>query len=175
MDPTMFKAAEESDFADSRSSHASHSPMKTRPMQVLLVEDSEGDIELVRQGFMESRCATELHVVRDGLEALAFLKQEETYGTASRPDLVLLDVNLPRRSGHEILASIRKHADLCLMPVVMFTTSSHERDIHQAYENGASAYVQKPLQADAFIAAILGIAEFWLATAVLPTKAHPVR
>ncbi len=135
---------------------------------VLLVEDDPGDAGLVRIAMRRSRHATRLHHVKDGVEAMAFLRRGAGHAQAPRPDLVLLDLNLPGCSGHEVLEEIRADSLLRCIPVVILSTSGAERDIKKAYTLGASGYVSKPMDVDAFTRAIHSIEDFWFGTARLP-------
>ncbi|ARJ67417.1 response regulator [Magnetospirillum sp. ME-1] len=136
---------------------------------ILLVEDDPGDAGLVRIALRRSRHSCRLHHVKDGDEAMGFLRRDEVHSQAPRPDLILLDLNLPGRNGHEILEEIRADAALCSIPVVILSTSGAERDIKKAYALGASSYVSKPMDVEAFTAAIHSIEDFWFGTAQLPS------
>lgn len=136
---------------------------------ILLVEDDPGDAGLVRIALRRSRHACRLHHVKDGDEAMGFLRRDEAHSQAPRPDLILLDLNLPGRNGHEILEEIRADTALCSIPVVILSTSGAERDIKKAYALGASSYVSKPMDVEAFTAAIHSIEDFWFGTAQLPS------
>ncbi len=140
------------------------------PIDILLVEDSPGDVELVRQGLTRSRLLNSLHVVQDGVEAMDFLHHRGDFEDVPRPALILLDINLPRKNGHEVLRELRSDEHLRPIPVVILTTSDHERDILKAYEEHANAYVQKPLNATEFIDAVRGIEGFWFSLVRLPPE-----
>ena len=129
---------------------------------ILLVEDNEGDILLTLEAFEECKVKTEISVVKNGKEALDFLFQRERYLIAKKPDLILLDINLPIYNGHEVLQQIKSDTDLKKIPVIMLTTSSNQKDIDFAYENHCNSYVKKPLEISEFLSAILKIEEFWL-------------
>lgn len=135
---------------------------------VLLVEDDPGDAGLVRIALRRSRHACRLHHVKDGDEALDFLRGAARWEGAPRPDLILLDLNLPGRTGYEVLEEIRADVGLCAIPVVVLSTSGAERDVRKAYALGASSYVTKPMDVEAFAAAIHSIEDFWFGTAELP-------
>jgi chemotaxis family two-component system response regulator Rcp1 len=137
---------------------------------ILLVEDREADIELTRQGLGEARCANQLHVARDGVEALAFLRREGPFAEAPRPDLILLDLNLPRKDGRELLAEIKSHEKFRMIPVVILTTSEADRDIIEAYTKHANAYMTKPIDFNRFIEVVRGITDYWFALVKLPPK-----
>ncbi len=139
-----------------------------RVVKVLLVEDNPGDVRLVREALRDGEIGHELSVVGDGTEALAFLRHEGCYARAPRPDLVLLDLNLPRLDGRAVLAAIKDDEALRRLPVVVLTTSSDERDIVASYGLHANAFVTKPIGLDQFIAAIHAIEEFWFKVAALP-------
>jgi CheY-like chemotaxis protein len=129
---------------------------------ILLVEDNEGDIILTLDAFEESNFDTEISVVKNGREALDFLFQQGEYTGAQKPDLILLDINIPVYSGHEVLKRIKGTDHLKKIPVIMLTTSASPADIHLAYENHTNSYVKKPLDMEEFLDAILKIGEFWI-------------
>ncbi|MDP2042260.1 MAG: response regulator [Algoriphagus sp.] len=134
--------------------------MKTA--HILLVEDNEGDIILTLDAFEESKIKTDISVVKNGQEALDFLFRRGEYTEVEKPDLVLLDINIPIFNGHEVLRQIKTTDFLKKIPVIMLTTSSSQKDVNQAYENHSNSYVKKPLDMDEFLEAILKIEEFWL-------------
>lgn len=129
---------------------------------ILLVEDNEGDIILTLDAFEESKIKTEISVVRNGQEALDFLFQRNQYAHVEKPDLILLDINIPIFNGHEVLKQIKEEDSIKKIPVIMLTTSSSQKDVNLAYENYANSYVKKPLEMEEFLQAILKIEEFWL-------------
>ncbi len=135
---------------------------KSKLAHILLVEDNEGDILLTLEAFEECKIKTEISVAKNGKEALDFVFKRGEYANVSRPDLILLDINIPIFNGHEILKQIKEDADLKKIPVIMLTTSSNQRDIELAYENHCNSYVKKPLEISEFLTAILKIEEFWL-------------
>lgn len=137
------------------------------PAHILLVEDNEGDIVLTLDAFEESKVKTEISVVKNGQEALDFVFKRGAYKDAKKPDLILLDINIPIFNGHEVLRQIKEDISLKKIPVVMLTTSSSEKDIDMAYENHGNSYVKKPLHMDEFLKAILQIEEFWLQLSTL--------
>jgi len=137
--------------------------------QVLLIEDSPGDARLTREAFQGANSAVELHVAVDGLEALAFLDKGKTAPVRS-PDLILLDLNLPRMDGREVLAQIKDDERLRTIPTVVLTTSEAEADIVTSYQLQANAYLSKPVELDAFEALVASISDFWLARVTLPQK-----
>lgn len=133
-----------------------------KPVHILLVEDNEGDIVLTLDAFEESKIKTNISVVRNGKDALDFLFKRGTYINAEKPDLILLDINMPIFSGHEVLKQIKYNDELKKIPVIILTTSSAKQDINLAYENYSNSYVIKPIDMDEFLKAILKIEEFWL-------------
>jgi CheY-like chemotaxis protein len=141
-----------------------------RVVELLLVEDNAGDVELTREALDEAKVRNRLHVVSDGVEALAFLRREGPYHTAPRPDLVLLDLNLPRMDGREVLAEIKADPMLRTIPAVVLTTSEAERDILSAYRLHANAYIVKPVDLDQFLGVVRSIEGFWLAVVKLPPE-----
>ena len=137
-------------------------------MYVLLVEDSPGDVRLTQEAFRETNAAVELSVVPDGTEAMAFLRNQGKYAAAVRPDLILLDLNMPKMDGREVLASIKADEALKAIPVMILTTSAAEADIRKSYELRANAFLTKPVQLDAFEELVQSINDFWLTRARLP-------
>jgi CheY-like chemotaxis protein len=144
-------------------------------VDVLLVEDDEGDILMTREAFEFHKIRNELHVVTDGEQALNFLRQTGPYADAPRPGLILLDVNLPRRSGMEVLEELKQDPELAVLPVVMLTTSQAEEDILRSYKLHANAYVTKPVDFDNFISAIRQIDDFFLSLVKLPAPGPAAR
>jgi CheY-like chemotaxis protein len=143
-------------------------PTDIKPMDVLLVEDDEGDVLMTREAFDFYKIRNTLHVVTDGEQAMQFLRRTGPYGDAPRPGLILLDVNLPRLSGLEVLAQLKQDPELLDVPVVMLTTSQADEDIVRSYKLHANAYVSKPVDFDAFTAAIRQIDDFFLTLVQLP-------
>jgi CheY-like chemotaxis protein len=141
------------------------------PIEVLLVEDDPGDVLMTQEAFEEHKVGNRLTVVSDGAEALAYLRREGQYAEAVRPDLVLLDLNLPRRDGREVLEEIKKDTDLCQIPVVVLTTSQADEDILRSYQLHANAYVTKPVDFERFIAVVRQIDEFFVSVVKLPPRA----
>jgi len=139
------------------------------PTQILLVEDNADDIEITQRAFTKSRVANELVVVRDGEEALELLFSRRSKGLA-RPDLVLLDVNLPKVTGIEVLEKIRATEELATMPVIMLTASDRNEDVMKSYELGANTYIQKPVEFSKFVRALEVLGEYWILVAKLPPK-----
>lgn len=138
------------------------------PIQILLIEDNEGDIFLTREAFDEGRICNTIQVVRDGQEGIDFLKNILLDKNLNLPDLILLDVNLPKMNGHEVLLEIKKSDDLKHIPVIMLTTSSSEVDILKSYQNHANCYISKPVDVNDFMNAIQSIEEFWMSIVKLP-------
>ena len=144
------------------------------PLQVLLVEDSAGDVRLTQEAFREANRRIVLHVANDGVEAMAFLRREDPHRDAPRPDLILLDLNLPRMDGREVLAHIKGDNELMTIPTVILTTSDAEADIVKSYELHANCYLSKPVQLAAFELLVKSINDFWLTTAKLPHQRQAV-
>jgi CheY-like chemotaxis protein len=140
------------------------------PLQVLLVEDSPGDVRLTQEAFREANISIRLHVATDGAEAITFLKREGPHVHAPRPDLILLDLNLPKMDGREVLAQIKEDEDLKTIPTVILTTSEAEADIAKSYQLQANCYLCKPVQLDAFENLVKSINDFWLVKAKLPLQ-----
>jgi CheY-like chemotaxis protein len=140
------------------------------PIQVLLVEDSPGDVRLTQEAFRAANKAIQLHVVVDGVEAMAFLKHQGGHVHAPRPDLILLDLNLPKMDGREVLAHIKEDDSLKLIPTVILTTSDAEADIVKSYQLQANCYLNKPVQLDAFENLVKSINDFWLTKVKLPQQ-----
>jgi two-component system, chemotaxis family, response regulator Rcp1 len=142
------------------------------PKHVLLVEDSPGDVRLTREAFRDADESICLHVVVDGVEAIGFLGHEGPYADAPRPDLVLLDLNLPKMDGREVLAHIKASEDLRSIPTVILTTSAAEADIVKSYQLNANCYLSKPVHLDAFERLVTSINDFWLRKVKLPQREH---
>ena len=142
--------------------------MVFKAVEILLVEDDPADVELTRETMGDSKVVTHLHVVGDGLEAMAFLRQEGKYGEAPRPDLILLDLNLPRMDGRTLLAEMRADDHLKSIPVVILTTSQAEEDIVKSYRLGANCYITKPVDFEQFLEVIRSVEAFWLYIVTLP-------
>lgn len=140
----------------------------TRPIEILLVEDNPGDVRLTQEVLSESRVLNNLVVARDGVEALAMLRREGAYAQQPSPDLILLDLNLPRKDGRELLVDIKDDPALRRIPVVVLTTSQAESDVLRAYDLHANAYIVKPVDLDQFIQVIRSIEDFWLSIVKLP-------
>ena len=139
-----------------------------RPIEILLVEDNPGDVRLTVEGLKESKVRNNLHVARDGVEAMEFLRRTGRYGGAVRPDLILLDLNLPRMDGREVLAEVKSDAKLKTIPVVVLTTSRAEQDVLRSYELQANCYITKPIDLEQFIDVVRSIEDFWFTIVTLP-------
>ena len=137
-------------------------------IEVLLVEDDAGDVLLIREAFEDHKVGNVLTVVSDGVEAMQYLRREGPHATARRPDLVLLDLNLPRKNGSEVLAEIKTDPDLAMIPVVILTTSESEEDVLDAYRQHANAYITKPVDFEQFRKVVFKIDEFFLGIVKLP-------
>ncbi len=140
------------------------------PAEILLVEDNPADILITREAFADFKLGNTLHVVEDGEAAMAFLRREGQYARAPRPDLILLDLNLPRKNGREVLTDIKDDPALQEIPVVVLTTSNSEEDVHHAYGNHANCYIVKPVGFQNFSRAIREIHNFWFQIAALPSE-----
>jgi chemotaxis family two-component system response regulator Rcp1 len=142
----------------------------TDDIQILLVEDNPGDVRLTQEALRGAKVANELHVVGDGEEAIAFLRQQGRHADAPRPDIVLLDLNLPGLDGGEVLAEIKSDPDLAKIPIIVLTSSSAEVDIQQAYGLHANCFISKPVDFTEFISAVRSLEGFWLKIVRLPTR-----
>jgi two-component system, chemotaxis family, response regulator Rcp1 len=140
------------------------------PTEVLLVEDSPGDVRLTREAFRESSKPVRLHLAADGIEAMAFLRREGIYANVPRPDLILLDLNLPKMDGREVLVLIKKDKSLKIIPTIILTTSDDEADVTISYQLQANCYLRKPAHWDAFDSLVRSINAFWLTRAKLPQQ-----
>ncbi|MDB9306159.1 response regulator [Nodularia spumigena CS-591/12] len=140
------------------------------PIEVLLVEDNPGDAELTRIALEDSKIAVNLNVVEDGVEAIAFLQKQGNYANAPHPDIILLDLNLPRKDGREVLAEIKADQKLRRIPVVVLTTSQSEEDILKAYNLSANCLITKPVDFDQFVKIVQSIENFWFAIVKLPPE-----
>ena len=141
---------------------------EAEPFEILLVEDNPADVRLTMEALKDSSRNIKVHVVENGLEALHFLRKEKTYRESPTPDLIFLDLNLPKKNGREVLAEIKEDKNLKQIPIVVLTISSAEEDIVNAYENHAKCYITKPLDLDQFVKKILNIIEFWSLNVRLP-------
>jgi two-component system, chemotaxis family, response regulator Rcp1 len=141
-----------------------------QPIQVLLVEDSPGDIRLTQEALRDAKMHINLHVARDGEQAMSFLMRKGEYANAPRPDLILLDLNLPKKDGREVLQEIKESLTLKIIPVVILTTSASEADILRSYSLHANCYITKPVSLDGFLTVVKSIDNFWMSVVKLPTK-----
>jgi two-component system, chemotaxis family, response regulator Rcp1 len=143
---------------------------KVKVVEILLVEDSPGDVRLTIEALKEAKIKNNLSVVKDGVDAMEFLQHKGSYKNAIRPDLILLDLNLPRKDGREVLAEIKNSPELRQIPVVVLTTSRAEEDILSAYDLHANCYITKPVDFKQFMSVVKSIEDFWLTVVKLPTK-----
>ena len=141
-------------------------------LEVLLVEDSPGDVRLTQEAFRDAKTSINLHVATDGVAAMAFLRHEGDHSRAPRPDFILLDLNLPKMDGREVLAHIKDDDSLKTIPTIILTTSDAEADILKSYQLQANCYINKPVQLEAFEAIVKNVNHFWLTTAKLPPRAN---
>jgi len=146
-----------------------------KPIEILLVEDSPGDVRLTREALKEGKMLNTLNVVKDGVEAIDYLRRKEPFTRAVRPDLILLDLNLPRKNGVEVLAEIKNDPDLKRIPVVILTVSQSDEDIVKSYNFHANCFISKPVEYVKFIGIIKAIEDFWLTIVTLPQEEHGSR
>lgn len=144
--------------------------MRGKPIEILLVEDNPADVRLTQEALREGKVRNNLHVARDGVEAVEFLKRRGKYAGAPRPDLVLLDLNLPKKDGREVLAEVKDDAELKTIPIVVLTTSSAEIDILRSYSLHANCYITKPVDLEQFVQVVKSIDDFWLTVVRLPKE-----
>lgn len=143
-----------------------------RAIEILLVEDNAGDVRLTKEALSEAKLRTSLHVTNDGVAALEFLKNEGPYGKSPQPDLVLLDLNLPKMNGFEVLAKMKQDLSLCTIPVIILTSSNAEADVQKCYENHANAYITKPVDLQDYFGLVKRINEFWFSTVRLLSRSR---
>src|ERR1700726_1220277 len=143
-----------------------------QPVEILLVEDSPGDVRLTREAFKDAKVHIKLHVASDGAEAMAFLRREGRHADVPRPDLILLDLNLPKKDGREVLEEIKESPTLKSIPVVILTTSASEADILRSYLLHANCYITKPVDLNGFLNVVKSIDNFWLSVVKLPREAR---
>jgi two-component system, chemotaxis family, response regulator Rcp1 len=141
-----------------------------KPAEIVLVEDNDGDVRLIVEAFKENKFLNNLHVAKDGVEAMEFLHKEGKYADAVHPDLILLDLNLPKKDGHEILGEVKADPHLKRIPVIILTSSKAEADIIKAYDLHANCYITKPIDMDQFIKVVRSIEDFWLTIVKLPER-----
>jgi CheY-like chemotaxis protein len=144
----------------------------SQPVHVLLVEDNPADVRLTREVLADGKITNTLHVVADGEEAMAFLRNKGPFAAAPRPDLILLDLNLPKKDGREVLAEVKSDPSLKLIPVVILTTSRSDRDILESYNLHANCYISKPVDLLQFMEVVRTIEDFWLSIVRLPSRTH---
>ncbi len=147
-----------------------HIQSATKPIEVLLVEDNPGDAQLTRIALNDGKMCINLSLTEDGVDALSFLRKQGQYAEAPRPDLILLDLNLPRKDGREVLAEIKADPSLRRIPVVVLTTSQSDTDILQAYELAANCFITKPVDFDQFVKIVQTIEDFWFTVVKLPSE-----
>jgi two-component system, chemotaxis family, response regulator Rcp1 len=147
-----------------------HNKNNTNGIEILLVEDNPGDVRLTREALRDGKIVNNLHVAENGVDALAFLRREGKYRNAARPELILLDLNLPKKDGREVLAEIKADDNLKRIPVVILTSSQAEQDIVKSYNLHANCYVTKPVDLDQFITVVKSIEHFWLKVVKLPPE-----
>jgi len=141
---------------------------KFKAVEILLIEDNPGDVRLTIEALKESKIMNNMHVADDGIEALSFLKKEGIYKDKPRPDLIILDLNLPKKDGREVLGEIKSDDSLKQIPIVILTTSEAEEDIIKSYELHANCYITKPVNMEQFIKVVSSVGEFWFSTVMLP-------
>jgi CheY-like chemotaxis protein len=144
--------------------------MIVKPIEILLIEDNPGDVRLIEETFKEYKVKNNLHIAYDGMEAINFLKKKGDYADVPRPDLILLDLNLPKKDGREVLDDIKKDNNLKSIPIVILTTSREEEDILRSYNLHANCYITKPVDLDQFIKVVKSVEDFWLSIVELPWK-----
>jgi len=142
------------------------------PIEVLLVEDSPGDVRLTREAFKDAKVHINLHVASDGTDAMAFLHREGEHSNAPRPDLILLDLNLPKKDGREVLAELKESPTLKCIPVVILTTSASDADIQVSYQRHANCFITKPVDLEGFLKVVKSIDNFWLSVVKLPHESR---
>ena len=145
---------------------------KRRPMEILLVDDNPGDVRLTEEALKEDKVLNALHVVKDGVEAMAFLRREAPYERVPRPDLILLDLNLPKKDGREVLVEIKSDENLKAIPVVVLSVSQAEEDIVNIYRHCGNCYISKPVDLDQFTRVVRSIEDFWFTVAALPSTSQ---
>lgn len=146
------------------------SPEPEEPVEILLAEDNPNDVEMTRRAFNQGKFLNNLHVVNDGIEAMKYLRQEGEYETMPRPDIMLLDLEMPRKDGKEVLADMEKDSELSMVPVIVLTSSEAEQDIVESYQHHANAYMEKPVGYQDFQETVRDIESFWFKLVKLPTE-----
>jgi CheY-like chemotaxis protein len=143
---------------------------RTKPVDILLIEDNQGDIRLIREALAGSGVPVNLHITPDGDQAMSFLRNQAPFEAAARPDLILLDLNLPCRSGREVLTTIKSDRQLWSIPVVVLTASESDRDIREVYDLRTNSFITKPVHVDAYLATVKAIVDYWFRVVRLPQK-----
>ena len=143
-----------------------------KPIEILLVEDNPGDVRLTREALKDGKVLNRLNVVTDGVEAMEYLRRQGQYAAAPRPDVILLDLNLPRKDGREVLAELKVDPELKRIPVVVLTTSDAEKDVLKAYDLHANCYITKPVDLEKFLEVVASVEHFWLSVVLLPQEAQ---
>ncbi len=146
--------------------------MQPRPVVILMAEDNPTDVMLTREALASAKLLYTLHVVEDGIEVMEFLRQQGKYAEAPRPDIILLDLNMPRRNGLEVLAGLKADANLKNIPVIVLTTSNSDEDVAKAYENHANYYIRKPVDFDGFTQVVQSVQDFWFLIVTLPMRSE---
>lgn len=147
---------------------------KYKMIEILLIEDNPGDVRLTKEALKECKIANKLHVALDGIEAINFLSKKGKFNNSPRPDVILLDLNLPKKDGREVLAEIKQDKDLRRIPVVVLTTSKSEEDIIKTYNLHANCYISKPIGMEQFIKVVKSIGDFWFSIVKLPPDGHEI-
>jgi two-component system, chemotaxis family, response regulator Rcp1 len=147
----------------------------SRPAQILVVEDNDDDVELSRIGFEMSKLPSSLHRVQDGVDCMAFLRKEGEYANVPTPDLILLDVNMPRKNGREVLIEMMADETLCYLPVIVLSTSSDDEEILKMYKLGCKSYIVKPVDFDRFLEIIQSLVQYWFTVVNLPPETSTIR
>ena len=147
-----------------------HTPTTAKPIDILLVEDNPGDVRLTKEALKECKLRNNVHVAEDGVEAMNFLHGKGKHAEAIKPDLIFLDLNLPKKDGREVLAEIKEDSDLKRIPIVVLSTSEAETDILKSYDLHANCYIKKPVDLEQFMAVVKSVEDFWLAIVKLPQK-----
>lgn len=143
-----------------------------KPIEILLVEDNPGDVRLTREALRDGKVKNNLHVAMDGVQAMAFLRREGAFAHVPRPDVILLDLNLPKKNGREVLAEVKSDPELMRIPVVVLTTSRDEQDVLKAYEYHANCFITKPVDLEQFLAVVRSIEDFWFTIVQLPSDVN---
>ena len=141
---------------------------RARPLELLIAEDNPNDVILLREALKQAKVVSRLHVATDGVEAIEFLRRQGSHGAAPRPDLILLDLNMPRKNGQEVLVEIKGDAELKTIPIIVLTTSRSDSDVLAAYGHHANCYITKPISFDAFAEVVRSIQKFWFTSVTLP-------